>query len=83
MHRTELQSSLVMLQDEESQLSTQRDSSEAVLQENKLNLTELNNKIKQVQEDYYSAKEKTQREENALALNEKELQNIHEQIQKI
>ena len=81
--QAELQSSLIALRDEESQLSTQRDSSEAVLQENKLNLTELNNKIKQQQDDLYNAKEKTQRAENTLALNEKELQTTHEQIQKI
>ncbi|MCX5899206.1 MAG: hypothetical protein NTX06_00465, partial [Proteobacteria bacterium] len=79
----QFQKCLISLRDEETQLSTQRDSSESVLQENKLNLTELNNKIKQLQEDYYHAKEKTQREENALALNEKELQTTLEQTQKI
>ena len=79
----ELKNSLNALRDEETQLSTLRDSSEAVLQENKLNLTELNNTIKQLQEEYYQAKEKTQREENVLALNEKELQTNHEQSQKI
>jgi chromosome segregation protein len=79
----ELQNSLNSLRDEETRLSTLRDSSEAVLQENKFNLTELNNTIKQLQEEYYQAKEKTQREENVLALNEKELQTNHEQTQKI
>jgi chromosome segregation protein len=79
----QFQKCLISLRDEETQLSTQRDSSESVLQENKLDLTELNNKIKQLQEDYYHAKEKTQREENALALNEKELQTTLEQTQKI
>jgi len=78
-----LRSELVSLQDEETQLATKRDSSEAVLQENKLSLTEQNNKISQLQQAYYQAKETTQREESTLALNEKELESISQQREKI
>jgi chromosome segregation protein len=83
IEKEQLEQTLTALRDEEQQLSTKRDSSEAVLQENKLNLTELNSSISHLQDEYYQAKEKTQREENSLSLNEKELQTIYEQQEKI
>lgn len=80
--QAEYQEKLSHYKDEGIQISTEKDSSEALLEKNRLNLTEIQKKLVQFQQDSYQIKNSIQKLENNIQFNHRELQNRFELIEK-
>ncbi len=76
------QSQLSDYRDEEIQISTKKNSSEAALETERFNLTEIHKKIDQLSQDCYEAREDIQNEESSIKLNEQDMNSTYDLIEK-
>ncbi|MCX5895778.1 MAG: chromosome segregation protein SMC, partial [Proteobacteria bacterium] len=75
---SKLSHELTALKDEELRITAQKESGEALLEENRLLLTESNHVINELQQALYEIKNKISGEESRLEYNKKELHNTAE-----
>ncbi len=70
------------LKDEELQTITNQSSTESSLEKNRLQLTDLQRNLKELQEQFYDVKNRITQEENLLNFNKNEIKNSEELISK-
>ncbi len=78
----ELKEQLTKFNDEEINLTAKRNTTEANLEKNRFELEELQKKIEETSQEYFTYKEAIQNNESTIQLNESELQNTHSLIEK-